>query len=67
MVKIERKFDTVKMMRSIRDKLSDQFKGMTWEEEDRYIRDHVRFIQLRKGTVKSPNKGMQPTLEDSRG
>ena len=67
MVKIEKDFDAVKTMRSIRDRLSDQFQGMTWEEEDRYIRDHVTFIQLSKGTRKLPNKGMKPMIENSCG
>ena len=33
MSKTEKKFDAVAMMRSIRDKLSAEFEGMTLEEE----------------------------------
>ena len=35
-------FDAVQMMRSIRDKLSEQISGMTFEEEQTYIRQHLR-------------------------
>jgi hypothetical protein len=69
MVKSEKEFDAVKMMRTIRDRLSDRFKDMTWEEEDQYIREHVTFLQLPrvpKGEGKLPNEGMQPTLLSSR-
>lgn len=31
-------FDAVQMMRSIRDKLNEQISGMTFEEEQAYIR-----------------------------
>jgi hypothetical protein len=54
MVKSEKEFDAVKTMRTIRDRLSDQFKDMTWEEEDRYIREHVTFLRLPRGTGKVP-------------
>ena len=67
MVKNEKEFDAVKMMRNIRERLSDQFKDMTWEEEDQYIQEHVTFLQLPKGASKSPNEGMQPTLKSLRG
>ncbi len=66
MVKSEKEFDAVKMMRNIRERLSDQFKDMTWEE-DQYIQEHVTFLQLPKGASKSPNEGMQPTLKSLRG
>ena len=35
-------FDAVQTMRSIRDKLSEQISGMTLEEEQAYIRQHLR-------------------------
>jgi len=34
----KKKFDAVKMMRKIRDELSEEIKDMTFEEEKRYIR-----------------------------
>ena len=33
----EKKFDSVKMMRDIRDKISRDIEGMTLEEERRYL------------------------------
>ncbi len=35
-------FDAVRMMRSFRDKLSEQISGMTFEEEQAYIRRRLR-------------------------
>lgn len=37
-----KRFDAVRMMRSIRDKLSEQISGMTFEEEQAYIRLRLR-------------------------
>ncbi len=37
-----KQFDAVQMMRSIRDELSKQISGMTFEEEQAYIRQRLR-------------------------
>ncbi len=37
----ERPFDAVQMMREIRHRLSETFKGLSIEEEKRYIRERV--------------------------
>lgn len=42
MAMIEKKFDAVQMMRSIRDRISDEIDGMTFEEEQTYIKRHLR-------------------------
>ena len=42
MKKSEKPFDAVKVMREIRDKLSNQFREMSFEEQKQYIREHVR-------------------------
>ena len=34
----KKKFDAVKMMREIRDKLSKEFMNLSYEEQKRYIR-----------------------------
>ena len=36
-IKKKDKFDAVKMMREIRDKISKDIKGMTFEEEQAYL------------------------------
>jgi len=36
-----KKFDSVKMMRDIRDKMSRDIEGMTLEEERRYIQKMI--------------------------
>ena len=42
MKKGEKKFDAVKTMREIRDRLSEDFKGMTFDEEKQYIRRRIK-------------------------
>lgn len=42
MKKGEKRFDAVKTMREIRDRLSEQFKGMTLDEEKQYIRGRTK-------------------------
>lgn len=37
----EKQFDAVKMMREIRDDLSQKFKDMNFEEQKEYIREHI--------------------------
>ncbi len=37
----EKKFDAVKMMREIRDKLSKEFENMNYEEQKRYIKERI--------------------------
>jgi hypothetical protein len=39
MKKREKPFDAVRMMRQIRDRLSEQCKEMTFEEQKQYIRE----------------------------
>ena len=38
----EKKFDAVKMMREIRDKLSKEFENMSYEEQKKYIREKIK-------------------------
>lgn len=35
---VEKKFDAVKMMRKIRDKLNKEIMGMTYEQEKEYLK-----------------------------
>ncbi|MCH8293302.1 hypothetical protein IH992_19650 [Candidatus Poribacteria bacterium] len=37
----EKQFDAVKMMREIRDRLSNQFRDMNFEEQKQYIRERI--------------------------
>jgi hypothetical protein len=41
-MKTEKGFDSVKMMREIRDKLSKQFANMSYEEQKEYIRKRIK-------------------------
>ena len=56
MPKIEKEFDAVQMMRSIRDRISDEIVGMTLEEEQTYIRERLRNAS-KTGAVSSDNEG----------
>ena len=38
----EKKFDAVKMMREIRDKLSRKFMNLSYDEQKRYIRERIK-------------------------
>lgn len=51
MKKNKKPFDAVRMMRQIRDALSEEFKGMTFEEQKQYIDTHLRD----KATNAQPN------------
>lgn len=41
-MKKEKNFDSVKMMRGIRDKLSKEFMTMSYEEQKKYIRERIK-------------------------
>ena len=41
MAKIEKEFDAVQMMRSIRDRISDEIDGMSFQEPQTYIRKRL--------------------------
>lgn len=38
----EKEFDAVRMMREIRDKLSEEFRNMSYEEQKEYIRERIK-------------------------
>lgn len=40
--KIEKKFDSVQMMREARERISRDIAGMTFEEEKAYIRERLK-------------------------
>jgi len=50
-MKSKNKFDAVKMMREIRDKLSKEFISMSYEEQKKYIREKT------KPKIKAPQEG----------
>ncbi len=42
MKKSKQKFDAVAMMRQIRDRMSREIEGMSYEEQKRYLRDRLQ-------------------------
>ena len=40
-MKSEKKFDAVKTMREIRDRLSSEIKSMSFEEQKRYLKERI--------------------------
>jgi len=53
-MKSEKKFDAVKTMREVRDRLSDQFKNMSFEEQKQYIR---RRVSIKSVTARNAKEG----------
>jgi hypothetical protein len=53
MKKGEKRFDAVKTMREIRDRLSKQFKGMRLIEEKQYIRGRIKVKSKRVPRAKT--------------
>ena len=62
MKKNEKSFDTVQMMRQIRDRLSAQCQEMTFEEQKRYIRERLSG----KPTKEQPVASSAPPAAPSR-
>ena len=50
-MKDEKTFDAVKMMRALREAVGKELDGKSYEEQRRYIDEHV---QLRKSNNKTP-------------
>lgn len=51
----EKQFDAVQLMRSLREKLSQEVEGMSYEEEKEYIRKRVR-LKSASSQDNSPEK-----------
>lgn len=47
-MKSKKKFDAVNMMREIRDKLSKEFSGMSFDEQKKYIKEKTKAKKVRK-------------------
>lgn len=58
--KAEKKFDAVRTMREIRDRLSREIQGMTFEDEKRFLRDRVP-SRASGHPKKLPDKAMHST------
>jgi len=58
------KIKSVELMRSIRDRMSQETQGMSWAEEQKYLRAHSGSIE--DLFEKMPNKAIQPTPETLR-
>jgi len=56
MKKDEKKFDAVKTMREIRDRLSQQFEGMNYEAQKRYMRE---WTKVKPRGVRNVRRGKQ--------
>jgi len=59
------KIKSVELMRTIRDRMSQETQGMSWVEERDYLRMRCGSLD---GLLKElPNKAIQPTPEPQRG
>lgn len=52
--KTEKTFDSVRLMREARDRISRDIAGMTFDEEKAYIRDRLK--QAREGKDSAPQE-----------
>lgn len=52
-MKTEKKFDSVRMMREIRDRMSAEMADMTYEEIATYLEKHSRLAQEMRKTDQS--------------
>ncbi len=59
MKRVKKEFDAVATMREIRDRLSAQIEGMSFQEETRFIRKHVPQPKTRR-SKQPPNTTLQP-------
>ncbi|HZD60752.1 MAG TPA: hypothetical protein VE439_09920 [Anaerolineae bacterium] len=48
MKKSKKEFDAVNMMREIRDKLSKEFSGMSYDEQKKYIKERTKPRKVHK-------------------
>ncbi len=53
------KIKSVELMRSIRDRISKETSGMSWLEEQEYLRSHIGSFEAMLEEM--PNKAIQPT------
>jgi hypothetical protein len=49
----KRRLDAVKTMREIRDRLGEQFKGMTFDEQRQYIKERTKASPKTAPTAKT--------------
>jgi len=59
-------FDAVKLMRDLRDKLSEDMEGMTSKERVRYIQNKAAITPLGRTMVQGTRKTAQPGAERGR-
>ena len=53
------KIKSVELMRSIRDRMSQETQGMSWAEEQEYLKAHSDSLKVL--FEKMPNKAIHPT------
>ncbi|MEE8058522.1 MAG: hypothetical protein V3T17_11905 [Pseudomonadales bacterium] len=60
------KINSVKLMREIRKKLDKQINGMTWEEENEYLKEKITTFDFLLINDQLPNKAIQSDSLDAR-
>ena len=66
MARTEKQFDAVQMMRSIRDRISEEIKGMTFEEEQAYIREGLRDASSAASAATAAKSGRPRRMKERR-
>ena len=62
----KKKFDAVKMMREIRDKLSKEMMGMSFEEKKKFIRERLSSSEHGKKQTQQSGRPAAGDLEPGR-
>ena len=65
-MKAKKKFDAVKMMREIRDRLSKEMMGMSFQEQKEYIRKQLSSDRHDKKQVQQSGRPAAGDLEPGR-
>ena len=66
MARTEKQFDAVQMMRSIRDRISEEIKGMTFEQEQAYIREGLRDASSAASAATAAKSGRPGRMKERR-
>jgi hypothetical protein len=57
------KIKSVDLMRSIRDRINQDIDGMSWPEEQEYLKSHIHSFDAMLKEM--PNKRLQPTVQSA--
>jgi hypothetical protein len=57
------KIKSVELMRSIRDHINQEINGMSWYQEQEYLKSHIGSFEAMLKII--PNKRLRPTVQST--